>query len=293
MFDIICPKKKRRAGDVTKIAPLLDCEKGKSEDRGEVFGETHEERRTLILFYYAGAENKKHYPRLEKMGVKNYLFSFYFLDEASALAIKPEHDVFLDSGGFSARKYGAPIDVYKYAEYIKANGHRFKVIANLDTASVEETLQNEKILKKETGREILPVYHFSDFRDNKELLQDYLRDHDYVAIGGVASVGLKQKQVKAYLDYVFHHSRGKKLHGFGMNGKRIVERYPFYSVDSSAWLMSEKFGSTKTSTHEKIVKYQNKHLHYTERTSREIKHYLDLEDYITRLWAKRGIIWDK
>jgi len=33
----------------------------------------------------------------------------------------------------------------------------------MDTADVQETLNNHKILEKETGRKIIPVYHASDY----------------------------------------------------------------------------------------------------------------------------------
>jgi len=33
----------------------------------------------------------------------------------------------------------------------------------MDTANVEETLKNQEILEKETGKYIMPVYHASDY----------------------------------------------------------------------------------------------------------------------------------
>ena len=39
------------------------------------------------------------------------------------------------------------------------------IIANMDTSSVEETLNNQKFLEQETKQKILPVYHRSDLRE--------------------------------------------------------------------------------------------------------------------------------
>lgn len=51
--------------------------------------------------------------------------------------------------------------------------------------------------------------------------------------------------MKAWLDNCFSIITKKKplikIHGFGVNAFWIWERYPFYSVDATSWLMGGKF----------------------------------------------------
>ena len=73
-------------------------------------------------------------------GVKRRLFSYYYhglkTNELTATikeSIKLKHDLFLDSGAFTAFTKGIEININRYAEYIKKTEGIWSVCSNLDT----------------------------------------------------------------------------------------------------------------------------------------------------------------
>jgi len=83
-----------------------------------------------------------------------------------------------------------------------------------------------------------------------------------------------------------------KVHGFGMSARWAWERYPFYSVDSTGWQGSIRFGGNSFEKNKKQVLYDLKKKHYMYRADLMIKNYKKLGEDVTRLWEKRGIKWE-
>ena len=101
--------------------------------------------------------------------------------------------------------------------------------------------------------------------------------------------------------------KGKKLtkvHGFGLNAFYALQRYPFYSVDATNWLLGGKFRRLikfkdgKSFVVGKDTKQLNKdtvrlfEAEYPELNGSNIKEVLKIEKYITDLWKARGVKWD-
>jgi hypothetical protein len=259
-----------------------------------------------MRLFFAGAENARSHALLVKAGVRNFLVSYYGLKN------KPISDlngnIFLDSGGFSARIKGAVISVDEYGKYILKNGYNLNsnlVYANLDQKETKDTLENQKKLE-EMGLKPIPVYHFSEYGSgNKQLLLDYLSNHDYIAIGGVAATNLSKAQVKSYLSFVFKETKAnKKVHGFGMSSFVLLKDYPFYSVDSTTWLSANMFrnyvyfenGTTKRVGKQRKERSVEKFNSFVQSNDEilltSVKHTLRVEEYITRLWQARGVNWN-
>lgn len=152
-------------------------------------------------------------------------------------------DIFLDSWWYSIRNKWMKLSVVDYAEFIKQNKKKFTVCANMDTGSVEETLNNQRFLEQETGEYILPVYHRSDLKEWIKLLEEYCEKYDYIALWWVAGLWLSQKQKHYYLSKCFQVAVKKrvKIHWFWITNLHCLLNYPFYSVDSTSWLQWQKF----------------------------------------------------
>lgn len=162
--------------------------------------------------------------------------------------------VFLDSGAFSAFTLGVEIDLPTYCEYIKRNRDLWRVEDGVMMCSVLDgigdplkTYQNQ-IAMEQLGAPPLPCFHFGE---DERYLEHYVKNYEYITIGGM--VGKPSAQLARWLDRIWekymvdHSGRPRlKVHAFGITAIPIMERYPWYSVDSSSWIQSAAFGSIIT-----------------------------------------------
>lgn len=158
---------------------------------------------------------------------------------------KNKTDLFLDSGAFSAMTQGVDIDIYQYIDFIKRNKKYIEVYANLDVIGCAEgTWKNQKIMEK-AGLNPLPVFHYKE--DEKYLKRYLKRGHEYIALGGLVTG--ERKTMRGFFDRMFSKFLcGKngmplvKVHGFGMTSLDYMLRYPWYSVDSTSWVVTGRMG---------------------------------------------------
>jgi len=250
-----------------------------------------------MKLYFAGTEPGYHRELLQGSGVKNYLGSFFYLKE---FPYRKEDDFLLDSGGYTARKSGKPINIKDYIDFI--NTHNISYAFNLDTNDTSETKSNLKVLEEETNAYILPIFHCSDFLDKKDikLLDEFVEKYPYISTGGVAGVSVPRSTVRNFLDYTFSKTRDKvKVHGLGMTSDWQMERYPFYSVDSTSWNQIQRWGCSASMnnggsmpnawTHMGTKEENKKNTEYI--LKKDIIHYINKEKYYTELWQKRNINW--
>lgn len=242
-----------------------------------------------MRLHFAGADNTVRYNELlHAQGARHRLESFHSLGKKEP---SKGFILLLDSGGFVARTRGVPIALQTYISYI--NRHDVKYAFNLDTNDLKETLSNQQILEKETKAYIIPIYHLSDYLENRELLQDFTSKYPYISVGGVAGENSPISLQEEFYRYVFRHTLDKtKVHGLGITAQPMLERYPWFSVDSTSWLSAARFGNTRTTDDELIAKFNAKKNHYLVNTKAEVEWWINLEEYVTELWAKRGVIWN-
>lgn len=153
-------------------------------------------------------------------------------------------NLFLDSGAFSAFTKGVTIDIEEYARYIKEIEPFLEVYANLDViGDPQATWDNQKKMEQ-MGLAPLPCFHYGE--DEKWLLR-YLDKYEYVALGGM--VPISTSNLLKWLDRIFSEyicdksgSPRIKVHGFGMTSLPLMLRYPWYSVDSTSWVVTGRLG---------------------------------------------------
>lgn len=165
--------------------------------------------------------------------------------------------VFIDSGAFSAYTLGVDIDLPTYCDYIRRNMDIIRVEDGSLMASVLDgigdplkTWQNQHAMEA-LGVRPLPCFHAGE---DERYLEWYVANYDYITLGGM--VGSSTKQLCVWLDRIWDRyltdgsGRAKiKVHGFGITAVPIMERYPWYSCDSSSWIQSAAFGSIVTPKH--------------------------------------------
>jgi hypothetical protein len=226
----------------------------------------------------------------------HYIGSQRYIDQMRA----DNAQVFLDSGAFSAFTLGVTIDLPTYCEYIKRNMDLWRVEDGVVMASVLDgigdplqTYRNQLHMEA-LGAKPLPCFHAGE---DERYLEYYVQNYEYITLGGM--VGSSTKQLCIWLDRMWERyltdGSGRprlKVHGFGITAIPIMERYPWYSVDSSSWIQSAAFGSIITPEHgpmsvsEKSPSRHDAGQHVTTLTAIE-------QDYVLQMLESNGFTYER
>jgi len=244
---------------------------------------------------------------VEKYGVKNILFSYAYVKDCSWLKKYRGLNILVDSGAFTTWTKGKQIDIDEYIEYIKGEVlplrkyHEVNII-NLDVIpgrfgkkptqeerelSAKEGLQNYMYMKSK-GIETIHTFHMYE---KKEVLDEIKKHCKYIGISPANDASLK-KRVE-WLRWVFYDLRTDyKTHILGLTADVMLKQIPVYSADSSSWQSGAMWGKAIDVKDKGLEKF------ITERGKRErswnhnVRKILEREDLYTKLWEKRGIVWD-
>lgn len=208
--------------------------------------------------------------------------------------------VFVDSGAFSAFTLGVSIDLPTYCEYIKRNRDIIRVEDGVLMASVLDGIGDplqtwrNQLAMEELGAKPLPCFHAGE---DEKYLEWYVQNYDYITLGGM--VGSSTKQLCVWLDRIWDRyltdGSGRprlKVHGFGITAIPIMERYPWYSCDSSSWIQSAAFGTIVTPKHGPLTvseKSPSRHdwgQHISTLTQVE-------QDYVLQMLEQQGFTFER
>ena len=177
------------------------------------------------------------------------LESYFYTTEDMVKALRLAKDtLFLDSGAFSMFTRNVKVDLRAYSDFIKKHKDVIHIASNLDAigqAQEEVSYTRQKELE-DYGVKIQPVFHA---RDKDEWLVRYLEEgYDYIFLGGM--VPESTVYLKEWLDRIWHKyltnpdgTAKVKVHGFGLTSLPLMFRYPWFSVDSTSWVMTSVHGS--------------------------------------------------
>jgi hypothetical protein len=191
--------------------------------------------------------------------IPNILESYHYIGAQRYVDNMRENGakVFLDSGAFSAHTLGVTIDLPTYCEYIKRNLDIWRVEDGVVMASVLDgigdplqTYRNQLHMEY-LGAKPLPCFHVGE---DERYLEWYVANYDYITLGGM--VGRSSAQLSTWLDRMWDKylvdGSGRprlKVHAFGITAVPIMEKYPWWSVDSSSWIQTAAFGGIITPDH--------------------------------------------
>jgi hypothetical protein len=175
------------------------------------------------------------------------LWSYYHLFmERGKLNYQNKVELFLDSGAFSAWSQGKNIDIQEYISFIKENETVIDIYANLDVIGDAQATWNNQMIMEKAGLHPIPCYHYGE--DEKWLKRLLNKNYEYIALGGM--VPITTQALIHWLDNLFSkyltNENGipnVKIHGFGLTSLRLMLRYPWYSVDSTSWVVTGRMGS--------------------------------------------------
>lgn len=192
---------------------------------------------------------------------------------------KPGPLVWMDSGAFSAFTLGEQQDLRSYCAWLERNEQYIDHYAVLDViGSAEGTWDNQRRME-DLGRKPVPCYHYGE--DPSWLVKYLEAGYEYIALGGM--VPISTPQLRLWLDELWDNyltdASGRpvvKVHGFGLTTFDLMERYPWFSVDSSSWLQSGAFGMilyisnagevTRVNVSDRSAKASEKGQHYLTET---------------------------
>jgi len=208
-----------------------------------------------MKIYLADTNNTNHRAANEYMVANGrphrVLWSYYYYGDndmdylESTFPALPE--IWADSGAFSAFTLGKKeITVRGYADWVEANIHRLKYYANLDEkrysqrVNIRETLKNQRYLEGR-GLKPIPVFHGGE---PFSLLEDFVKDYSYIALGGVAGhKSGKSPEALRFYSKCFEIAGDRAVfHGFGMTTWDVMKMFRWYSVDSSSWGSGHRYG---------------------------------------------------
>lgn len=161
----------------------------------------------------------------------------------------------------------------KYASFIKEHEEYLELYANVDVIfNPELTWKSQQYLEQEHGLKPIPVIHFNT---PLKWLERYLKKgYEYIALGGLGQEARASDYVR-WADQAFNiicdqASRMPvcKVHGFAMTAYKLMRRYPWYSVDSTSWILYASYGGIIIPPKENGVWTYNKPFQTVKVTSR-------------------------
>lgn len=254
--------------------------------------------KTKFNLYFAGFGCKEADPTLMELDGLRLLS---FLLDKPRVEIWREHnrEIFLDSGAFSAHTKGAVIDVEQYIEFINERDDNLTCFAQLDTIpgefgkpktrqmmeeAAEKSWENYLYMydKVKSPKKLLPIFHQGeDFRHLIRILEHEPKV-EYMGISPAndLSTQLKETWIAECFKIIKESSNPDiKTHAFGMTSLRLLEQFPFYSADSTSWLMTGKSGGIMSKFGTLVVSENlKKDKHHVVHKSKEFKD--TLEEYV-------------
>jgi hypothetical protein len=187
------------------------------------------------------------------------LDSFYYIDDWTKKNLPLFGKFMLDSGAFTFMSSGKKVDWNKYvSDYCNfINQYNIDLFFELDIDGIigyDNVKKIRKTIESKTGKQPIPVWHK---RLGKQEFINMCEEYPYVAIGGIVTKEIKQTEHKYFPWFInTAHKHGAKIHGLGYTNLKGLERYHFDSVDSTAWLSGNRFGSVYKFNGKTMVKYQ-------------------------------------
>ena len=197
-----------------------------------------------MIVYLAGTSAMKKTP--EKLKGVNVLESFFYIKPWQAEMRNQYKRLILDSGAFtfmSKKANGVDFETYtkQYAKFV--NDYDIELFFELDIDSVvpwQRYLDLRKMLEDLTGKDPIPVFHKSR---GKEWFQNAVREHSYVAVGGIVTGEIKRSEFGTLGWFINEAHKNKcKIHGLGFTNLQWLPKLKWDSVDSTSWLYGNRSG---------------------------------------------------
>lgn len=277
----------------------------------DVLNRNNVENRFVSYYYVRNARDKTTATQ------QNYINSKLLIVDSGAHTFFSESDQTITASVHkkTTKTVETPDEYFeKYLVWLKQNINILSYFVELDIGELvgqKKVLEwRKKLIKHGLYDKCITVCHPA-----VTTYKTYLKELDESESKYVAIEGLRPgRKPIPYGPYVLAaYKKNVKIHGFALTNQSIVSKYPFYSVDSTSWLTPAKYGQVQYFQNGKLktVKSNNpKHMvtkikpqakYYNQENTRVDRSYALLEnsiqamqkfeEYYTKLWEKRGIVW--
>lgn len=207
---------------------------------------------------YSGVENESYYNVLYDLGIRNFLMSYHYIQNKhiNVLTRFSEQKVrlFIDSGAHTYQndlKYqDTTVEQWeahlkKYLNWAEKNKDYIFAIANFDFENIvdPETVDRwnrdyfEPFMLK-TGIPVCFVWH----QNSANTWEFYCKRYPYVGFSSVNTEGVAI-DLNEYRERLRVAEKNDALvHGFGMTRTGMLTELPFYTSDSTTWLVGLQYG---------------------------------------------------
>lgn len=230
---------------------------------------------------------------LKECGVKNYLMSFAVDAKGWKRFQSDENTLLIDSGAFSVfNKTGTRIDREAYKEFCLSLPQNYTFI-NLDvippTGSKQDVIERcceesyeNYVYLKQFIENLMPVYHYGE---SEAWLKRWVDCKPRIL--GVSPDNFTHGTVKReFLRQTYRIiGTGVKTHLLGYSEFWGLCKFPAYSVDSISW----RRANVNIEGEKKSV-WTNTAMNYL--LKEEVRKFMNMESFLTDLWARRGVVWD-
>lgn len=230
---------------------------------------------------------------LKACGVKNYLMSFAVDAKGWKRFDEPGNLQIIDSGAFSAWQKGITIDREEYKNFCLTLPQNY-IFINLDKIPktgadkkeveqcCEEGYENYLYLKQYIEN-IMPVFHY---QDDEKWLKRYAEDKTLKILGVSPANDTHGTVKREFLRQTYRIiGTGVKTHLLGYSEFWGLCKFPAYSVDSISW----RRANVNIEGEKKSV-WTNTAMNYL--LKEEVRKFMNMESFLTDLWARRGVVWD-
>lgn len=280
-------------------------------------------RNVFWSYYYSRTKDRTQflldlYPSVETLVVDSGAHSFF-----------TEHDALLATSGLpKKKKEDNDPDLY-FKGFLAWLDIVYESIDYYIELDIGELVGQEKILQ---WRKILQERGFWDkgiavYHPKVVSWDNYLMALDSVHSRYIAVEGDRVYRKTLYYMPIIKeaYNRGIKIHGFALTKPEVLNRYPFYSTDSTSWKNGPRYGRLPIWQDDRLTHLAMKRSgrgsgitdnvrkklgqeailnkaiggilpsDASSRTNRfrySIKTYRAMEEHYTKLWLKRGIDWE-
>ena len=282
-----------------------------------------------MRIFLATNSTRIHVGLMRRLKPPNMLISYHYFKDIMIFADYTSDwypkRLMIDSGAFSVWTKQGSIDIDNYINYCKnvkseAGDKTELIFVNLDVLpghygvypskdqreeSAEKGWANMEYMEN-AGIKVIHVFHqHEDFKWLKKLMAH----QEYIGISPANDE--VQSSKNNWLKKVFTMVKtSNKCHGFAVTSLNTLLKFPFYSADSSSWVVGAKYARIPVFKNGKFSSLQFKdkataskmfelteaksmenYTNYHTRMEEGIRAYMKMEQFITKVWEGRGITW--
>lgn len=256
------PVPKKKVPPKKKTTPPVDIDETPEveEEPKKNYSSLHDVMDTNRPFklVFSGVENESYYDILFDCGVRSFLMSYHYI-QSKHIKMRDRFDgtgvkLFIDSGAHTYQndpKYlELPLEYWekhlqKYLNWVERNRKYIFAIASFDFENIvgADTVDrwNREYLEPfmlRTGIPVCFVWH----QNSKYDWEFYCKRYPYVGFSSVNTEG-EAIELSEYKQRLKIAEKNEALvHGFGMTRTGMLTELPFYTSDSTTWLVGLQYG---------------------------------------------------